>query len=254
MQKLHGMILVVCAIFGSVASYADDKQWVYDEVLTQLHELRGEIKALNSELVQIKAEMKKLSSQGVNGKPAAPELNLSNTYSLGSNKASVAIVEFSDYQCPFCKKHHNTTYSELKRNYIDTGKIRYVMMDFPLSFHREAESAAVAARCAGKQGKFWEMQHALFDTRQSLEDALYSELASNFRLDKQAFDACRNDKSVLSEVTRQLDYGTQLGVQGTPAFFIGEVKGNKLVNTKMLSGAQAYSRFSHVIDTLLQRQ
>lgn len=246
-------ILIIALCFSVVAESAE-KDWVYDEVLTQLHELRGEMKSLNNELTQIKAEMKKLSSQRVAAKPAKPDLNLSGVFTTGSNNASIAVVEFSDYECPFCKRHHNATYGKLKKNYIDTGKVRYAMMDFPLSFHRQAEGAAVAARCAGKQGKFWQMRDALFDAKEPLGESLYRKLADNIALKSGDFERCLKDKSMVVKVNRQMDYGSQLGVQGTPAFFIGKIEGGKVVNPRLLSGAQAYNRFSTVIDDLLKGQ
>lgn len=239
------------SIYASAIPAEDDKGWIYDEVLTQLHEIRAEIMSLSGELALIKDELRKVTDQrgAVNG--VAPDVALNGAYATGSNRASVVIVEFSDYQCPFCKKHHANAYVELKKNYIETGKVKYAVMDFPLSFHSQAKSAAVAARCAGKQGKFWDMQHALFESKKPFGDELYREMASLFKLDAADFNACLQSKSIVDQVNRQMEYGSQLGVQGTPAFFIGKLKGGKVINPRLVSGAQSYNSFSRIIDALL---
>src|SRR5277367_6195365 len=96
--------------------------------------------------------------------PASDKVKMSVTpgwYSLGRDDAPVTVVEFADYQCPFCRKFHSETFAEIKKNYIDTGKVRYVSRDLPLDFHPNAAPAAQAARCAGEQHKFWEMHDAI---------------------------------------------------------------------------------------------
>ena len=81
---------------------------------------------------------------------------------LGSANATITLIEFTDYQCPFCSRHFNQTYEQIKKDYIDTGKVKFYLRDFPLGFHPNAQKAAEAARCAGDQGKYWEMHDALF--------------------------------------------------------------------------------------------
>jgi protein-disulfide isomerase len=238
-----------------VDAYANGKSdaWVYDEVLVQLHDVRAELRKLNEQVSQIKDELRKTAAK-YDGAGKVKVVALDDAYVAGADNASVAIIEFSDYQCPFCKKHHNYTFSVLKRSYLDSGKIKYAVMDFPLSFHGQAESAAVVARCAGKQGKFWEMQHALFETKQPLGGVLYRNLASKLNLDAKEFDVCLEDKKIVTLINKQMDYGTQLGVQGTPAFFIGKVKGDKVMNARFVSGAQGYEKFSEIIESLLTQQ
>ncbi len=163
---------------------------------------------------------------------------------LGDPNAPVKIVEFTDYQCPFCARHFTETYGKLKENYIDTGKVYYMIRDYPLSFHANAEDAAVAARCAGKSGKYLEMHDAMFENQtewESLPDAneqlakYASELGINIR-------SCQKDESVRQAVQADLALGSELGVSGTPAFFI---------NGTLVVGAQPYATFEQEIESRL---
>lgn len=93
---------------------------------------------------------------------------------MGSKDAKLAVIEYSDFQCPFCDRYTKNTFPRIKENYIDTEKVQYVARDFPLSFHRQAKSAAIAANCAGYQGKYWEMHGMLFKHRNDLKRDLYA--------------------------------------------------------------------------------
>ena len=113
---------------------------------------------------------------------------------VGRADAPVTIIEFSDLQCPYCARNALNTFPEIKRNYIDTGKVRYVARDFPLDMHPFAMPAAVATRCAGEQGKFWEYRHALFERQNELATAPYDALAAELGLDVPRFAACQKDR------------------------------------------------------------
>ncbi len=107
-----------------------------------------------------------IPSQVVPGERAKVEIGKSPV--LGDKNAKVTIIEFSDYECPFCGRHYQQTYPQIKKNYIDTGKVKMSFKDFPLSFHQSAQKAAEAARCAGDQGKYWEMHDKLYSNQESL--------------------------------------------------------------------------------------
>ena len=94
--------------------------------------------------------------------PAGDPATIDDDAVLGDDSATVTVIEFTDYQCPFCSRHFEQTFGQIKKNYIDTGKVKYVVRDFPLSFHSNAHKAAEAAECAGEQGKYWEMHEKLF--------------------------------------------------------------------------------------------
>jgi len=161
---------------------------------------------------------------------------------LGDKNAPVTIVEFSDYECPFCGRHYLQTFPQLKKEYIETGKVKLVFKDFPLSFHPNAQKAAEAARCAGEQSKYWEMHDLLFSNQEKLGIENYKKWAREIGVDGAKFDSCLSSGKYASDVQADLAYGSQIGVSGTPGFF---------VNGKKISGAQPYIVFKQAIDAEL---
>jgi protein-disulfide isomerase len=159
--------------------------------------------------------------------------------SRGDAKAPITIVEFSDYQCPFCGRAEESVKKVLE-NY--KGKVRVVFRDFPLPFHDKAPKASEAAHCAGDQGKYWEMHEKLFANQQALDVPQLKDHAKGIGLDAGKFDKCLDsgDKAKIVESSKKA--GEEAGVSGTPAFFI---------NGRPLSGAQPYEKFKEVIDSEL---
>jgi protein-disulfide isomerase len=153
----------------------------------------------------------------------------------GSEKAPVTIVEFSDFQCPFCKRGE-TTVDQVMKEY--KGKVKLYFRDMPLSFHPNAKPAAMAARCAGEQGKFWEFHGKLFE-KQDLGDEKYKEYASALKLKMDQFNQCMSTQKYASAVEKDMNEGGTLGVNGTPAFFINGI---------LLSGAVPFPQFKEIID------
>ena len=165
-------------------------------------------------------------------------------YVLGKKDAPVTMVEFSDYQCPFCGRLHAQVFPTLKSKYIDTGKVKYVFRDFPLSFHPEAEPAAIAANCAGEQGKYYEYSQKLFDNQASLGSGVYKQLASEVKLDTAKWETCLKDPKQKAEIAKDMQDGVAVGVQGTPATFI---------NGQLISGAQPLAAFEQAIEAELAK-
>lgn len=149
-------------------------------------------------------------------RPAAP-----NPMSLGSALATLTIVEFSDYQCSYCRRFHAEVLPALRKAYIDTGKVQLLFKDFPLSMHREALPAAVAGRCAGAQGKFWPMNELLFANQDRLAGALYPKLAATLELDVEVFNRCLLDPMLAAAIQRDQQQALDLGINATPGFLIG---------------------------------
>ncbi len=163
---------------------------------------------------------------------------------LGEDNAPVTIIEFSDYQCPFCKKFYDETEKQLIKDYVETGKVKFVYRDFPLdSIHPLARKAAEAAECADEQGKFWEYHDKLFET-QKLDEASLKQHAKDLGLDTEQFNSCLDSGKYKDEVQKDLDDGIKAGVTGTPTFFI---------NGKKVVGAQPYSVIKQIIDDELSK-
>ena len=169
---------------------------------------------------------------------------------LGTTGAPVTIVEFTDLQCPYCARFSAQTFPELRRKYIDTGKVRFVTRDLPLAFHAQAMPAAVAARCAGEQDKYWEYRERLFARQKDLAQLPYDSLAAEMQLDGGKFTACRNSKdpSAAAEADRTVANG--LGITGTPTFIIGRSTNGTFTGEK-LSVALPLATFESRIDALL---
>lgn len=166
---------------------------------------------------------------------------------LGDPDAPVTIVEFSDFQCPFCRRYFTDTFPEIKAKYIDTGIANLVFRDFPLSFHSAARPSAIAAECADEQGKFWEYHDKVF-----LEQAEQSESstvsygtddlkrwAREVGIDGGRFDQCLDAERYADEVEGDFEDGQAAGVSGTPTFF---------VNGTLLVGAQPFTAFEQAIE------
>ena len=172
---------------------------------------------------------------------------------MGRDDAPITVIEFSDYQCPFCRKHHSDAFAELKKNYIDTGKIRYVSRDFPLDFHANASSAALAARCAAEQDKFWQMRDLMLGTSADLTPDSITKYAEQLKIDSTGFRSCMSTKKYNTEIQKDIAAANTLGVAATPSFVIGKTAKDRIDGVKM-TGALAYKSFEGLIQEQLHPQ
>jgi protein-disulfide isomerase len=170
---------------------------------------------------------------------------------LGPEDAPVVVIEFTDLQCPYCARFATQTFPQLRRNYIDTGRVRFASQDLPLPRHAFAVPAAVAARCAGEQGRFWEFREALFSAQAKLRDEPYAELAGKFDLDLDKFAACRSDERQTARVHEGIELARANGITSTPTFLIGRLVDDQFQGEK-ISGAQPYDVIAAKIDELLE--
>ena len=166
---------------------------------------------------------------------------------IGSESATVWLIIISDFQCPFCKNWHDETWAAIKKDYVDTGKIRVAYVNLPLSMHRNAWPAAHAAMCAAVQGKFWPMQDALFRTQQEWEKSdnpgpFYEKLAAETGANVEDLRACVKAEAMLPLIKGDVDRATSAGAQSTPTFFVG---GRPVI------GAQPLSVFREALDAAL---
>lgn len=179
---------------------------------------------------------------------------------LGDPDAPVTLIEFSDYECPFCKQHFTNTYAQLKTEYIDTGKVKMIFRDFPLSFHDPlATKQAIAANCAREQGDdatYYEFHDAVFTKTSSngsgmTVDDLYA-IAADMGLDAASFKECVDTDKYKDEVTKDIADGTASGASATPSFFVGKTDGDEKISGTPLIGAQPFSAFKTLIDQNLE--
>ncbi|MFH1587007.1 MAG: thioredoxin domain-containing protein [Candidatus Diapherotrites archaeon] len=188
-----------------------------------------------------------LDNGGDNGNdtpPAPPAADVGNLADdddavRGPEDAKITIVEFSDFECPFCGRAIPTV-EQVMEEY--EGDVKLIFKDFPLSFHQNAQKAAEAAECAGEQDKFWEMHDLLFDNQTALAISDLKQYAVDLGLDTGAFNSCLDNGDMAAEVSADFAAGQAAGVSGTPTFFIN---GQKIV------GAQPFSAFKAIIDAEL---
>jgi len=180
-------------------------------------------------------------------------INLDGAPFLGDKDAKITMVEFSDYECPFCGGYFQQTFSQLLDEYVKNGKVKYVLRDFPLeSVHALASKAAEAAHCAGEQDKYWQMHDRLFNDQHSLDPPDLPRHASILRLDVPRFKECLNGKYAAT-VRESVEEGKKAGVKGTPWFFLGltDSNGQRLKVVTHIEGSRAYSVYKEAIDKLL---
>ncbi len=164
---------------------------------------------------------------------------------LGNKDANVTFIEVSDFECPFCVRFALTTMPDIKKNYVDTGKIKVSYLNFPLeNLHKNSLNAAKASECAYRQGKFWEMHDMMFDKSPKLSLVDLRDYAEKIGLDMTMFDECMASSSVEDEVAKDMASASDAGVKGTPAFFI---------NGRFISGAQKYEVFQQIIEEELAK-
>ena len=202
----------------------------------------------------------------VAAQPQAPQQSTKGVASvdddpvLGDKNAPITIVEFSDYECPFCKRHFDETLPQLIKNYVDTGKVKIVYRDFPLSFHDPmATKEAVAANCAKVQGgdtAYFKYHDEIFTRTKSngngLSEADLTTIATDLGLNLNSFNTCLSDPAQTDEVKKDIADGTAAGASGTPTFVIGKTTSSGEINGDLVVGAQPYAAFQAIINPLLQ--
>ena len=216
-------------------------------------------KEMLQEMKAIRQALDKLSALPVPGQAAPPpddKVNMtfqSGGFSMGSANAPLVMVEYTDLECPFCQQFHNTTFAQVKANYIDTGKVRFVSRDFPLDFHQNARRAAVAGRCAGEQGKYWEMRHVMIVNADKLKPDNLLTYAANVKLDVPKFTTCLNSDKYMQDIDKNIAEGTAAGVNGTPSFVIGTLDKDKLKGVRLV-GAMPYAQVEAKIEEMLAQR
>ena len=209
-----------------------------DEILKELRQIRQLLERQQAKAPQPQEE------QVVKAK-----VNLEGFAMLGSKKAPLTIVEFTDYQCPFCQRFHTTAFPDLKKNYIDTGKVRFYSRDMPLDFHPDAMRAAEAARCASDQGQFWQLRDVMGANPNKLDmDSLVADV-TNLKMDVKAFRACVESEKYKSAVQTDVMEAMKIGANGTPTFVVGKSTPDG-VDGELVVGAQPYPMFDQKLRDL----
>ena len=222
-----------------------------DRLKAQVDALRGEMRVLRESLL---SRLMQLAPQPTAPRPV--KVGPGDIPALGSSDAQVVLIEFSDYQCPYCRRFYESTLPALKSDYIDKGVLRYVVRDFPLDqLHPSARIAAEIARCAGDQGKYWAMHDVLFSKPEALQQRMQlMTYAEQMQLDVEAFGGCVDSGKHQASVQRDVDDGVAAGVRGTPAFVLGKLRPDNTVESTLLTGARPLADFVREIERVLKER
>lgn len=207
--------------------------------------------AILAELRQIRQLLEK-QQDALQPSPSKVRISVASSWhAIGRDDAPVTILEFTDLQCPFCRQFHAETFPLIKKNYIDTGKVRFVSRDMPLTeVHPYALKAAEAVRCAGDQGKFWELRNAILETPDLSEETILSSV-KGLALDVISFHSCLDSEKYKGAVQRDVTEAASLQIGGTPTFVLARSAKDTLDGVRM-EGAQPYSALQLKIDELLK--
>ena len=243
-RGLIGLLVFACSLIinpgWGQAGVEEDVRLLREDMELVKKDL-AEIKSILQGAIKRRVPEKSTGTVGVRGRPV-----------LGKHDAPVTIVEFSDYQCPFCRRYSLTVFPVLKRDYIDTGKVRYVFRDFPLiSIHQQAEKAHQGAHCAGEFNKYWEMHDALFQNQKDLMVPSLKQYAANLGLDSTIFEGCLDSGKYQEAIRKDMSEGATAGIRGTPSFFIGKSGTEDSITGTIVRGAQPLANFQNIIDQLL---
>lgn len=248
-------LLLGLAVFAPVALPQSTEE--YRSLRRDMDAIRDSQKLIQNDIEAIKKLLERgaqapAPAQGQAFKEAM--LSIDGSPVLGDKDAKVTIVEFSDYQCPFCARNHKQTFPQLLTEYIKTGKVKYIFRDFPLeSIHPLAFKASEAALCAGEQGKYWEMHDTLFANQTALTSDDLMSHAKTAGADSVKMKTCIDSGRQAAKIRTDLAEGRKLGITGTPGFFIGLSQPNAKTfkATKNIVGARPYSDFKDAIESLL---
>ncbi len=212
--------------------------------------------AVLNELRQIKQLLQRPPQQQVQQAPQAPNpeksaiVNVAGLPFLGKENAPLTLVMFTDYQCPFCSRFESQILPEIKKQYIDTGKLRLVVRDLPLPFHPNASKAAEATHCAEEQGKYWELRDKLVVNGDKLDAKLLPDYAQQVGLDVDKFSSCLESGRHAEKVKASATLAGSIGISGTPSLVVGRSKGDSVDGLKVV-GAQPFAVLDQKLKALL---
>jgi protein-disulfide isomerase len=255
-RRALGVMVVGCVLLGSETAAAQVSREEFEALKAKVELLR---EAINGQAEVVKQLLERAGALGE--KPEAPfqgiSVNIDGAAFYGTKEAKVTIVEFADYECPFCARYSRETFPQIDRDYIQTGRVKYVFRDFPIeAVHPQAFKAHEAVHCAGAQGKRREMHEKMFASQRARSGADLNAYAQELRLDLAKFQTCLADDVYSAKIRGDLTDGHQSGVMATPTFFLGltETDSPRLKAVRKIEGARPYSVFKAAIEDLLSSE
>lgn len=183
-------------------------------------------------------------------KPTTATVGIQGDPVMGSSSAPVTIVEFSDFECPYCKRFHDETLPKLKQHYINKGLVRLIHKDLPLPFHQHARLAATAARCAIEDGKYWQAYEALFDQQNCLDCKGPIAVAATTGINQDRLTSCIEEKRKEQDLNINNSEAELNDIRATPTFIIGPTS-TRLHSGRIIEGAIPWERFQPIIEEAL---
>src|SRR5437870_2964473 len=221
MRFLRPVVAVLVLVFFGSTSGRGQTPSADEQMRKDIEVLKEGQKAIQKDLEEIKKLL--LARPVADALPREP-IGIADEPFKGDRKARVAVIEFSDYQCPFCGRYVTNTFSQIENDYVETGKVKYVFRDLPLEFHKNAFKAAEAAHCAGEQGKFWEMHDLLFQNQAALAPEQLPGYAKSLGLSEAGFSRCMESGQFAAGIKKDIADAGTVGISGTPTFLIGVVQ------------------------------
>lgn len=254
-----GLVLLVLA--GGPPAFAQEE--APEDAIESLRQEIQQLKAGQAAIRRQLADIKSLVQQGGGRQAARPEptlpdvtIDLAGYPVMGQADAPITIVEFSDFQCPYCARHVQQTLPQLKEEFVATGKVRYAAGDFPLPSHAQAFNGSVAAHCAGEQDKFWEMSHKLFEHFREFNEESLPGYAGELGLDVAKFEECFGSGRHDEGINKRKAAGSSANVTGTPMFLLGytDEDGTEFKPVDAIRGAHPFPEFQRKIEELLAKK
>lgn len=263
-KPLYGLVLTALSLSFFQSVRAQEKSSPSEDTNLELNKQIATLGAQQRQIIDQLNDLKRLLTANTAGRlapqpptPPTPPTRLATPDQSfrGDSVATVAIIEYADFECPYCGQYEHDIYPQISKDYIKTGKVKYFYRDLPLPMHPHAIIAARAARCAGEQGKFWEMHDSLFAKQNLLRDIDMPSRAQDLGLDPAKFSECLSSDRYTDEIKKDAEEAQKMGIGGTPTFFIGKIDpSGEVTNLKMIIGARPYDTFKSVIDDALTAQ
>lgn len=253
------MVVAFCLLLLSLALGARGQTPAasdIDAIKKELAAIRAQQAAMQRDITAIKNLLMSQAGGGKLGPQAPSSINIAGRPSKGSEQASLIMVEFTDFQCPYCGSYVSTIFPSIERDYINSGKIRYIVKNLPLQqIHPNAYQAAVAAMCAADEGRFWQMHDRLFANQRQLGADQLEKYADQAGVDRRKFKSCVAGHAHDAIIREDMDEATQSRIGGTPAFMLATANadGTTVTPGRIIIGAQPYSTFKSAIDALLAK-
>jgi protein-disulfide isomerase len=250
-MKRVAIPVVLAACVGSAAAGA--------QTSADFATLQGEVQVLKTQQQQILTSLDELKKL-LKTRNEPPEVKVPDTMNVagepfrGQAKASLAIIEYADFECPFCRRFEHDTFPQIRDTYIGTGKVKYFYRDLPLPFHQHSMPAARAAHCAAEQGKLWEMHDSLFSEPAALEPNDIQRRAAQLGINTTKLDTCMASEKFADVIRKSITDASGMQINGTPTFVIGTLgpDGQVVSVKKTIIGALPFDSFESVIEPLLK--